>query len=151
MNLIEFNNTFPDEGSCREHMRLRREELGITCKNCQSIKHYWLSKMQKWECANCKSRITLRSGTLMEHSHLGIRLWYLTIHLMTSVKKDFSALEMQRQLGLKRYEPVWYMMQKIRVAMGKRDIRYQLKGAVEMDDAFFVVVDLEKDGEELTK
>jgi hypothetical protein len=65
---------------------------------------------------------------------------------MTTSKKPFSCAEMQRQLGLKRIEPVWYMMQKIRIAMGKRDSRYKLKGEIEMDDAFIEVVDLpEKD------
>jgi hypothetical protein len=88
---------------------------------------------------------------MMEKSKLPIRVWYLAVHLMTSVKKDFSAKEMQRQLGMKRYEPVWYMMQKIRSAMGKRDTNYTLKGEIEMDDAFFVVVDMERDENEPAK
>jgi hypothetical protein len=105
-----------------------------------------MERMQKWECASCKSRTNLRSGTIMEKSKLPVRTWFMTIHLMTSTKKSFSALEMQRQLGAKRYEPVWYMMQKIRVSMGKRDARYALRGEIEMDDAFFEIVDLpEKD------
>ncbi|WP_262892792.1 IS1595 family transposase [Mucilaginibacter pankratovii] len=66
----------------------------------------------------------------------------MAIHLITSTKKSFSALEMQRQLGLKRYEPVWYMMQKIRLAMGKRDAKYTLQGNIEIDDAYFEIVDL---------
>ncbi|MFT6808778.1 MAG: hypothetical protein ACJA01_002009, partial [Saprospiraceae bacterium] len=28
---------------------------------------------------------------------------------------------MQRQIGHKRYEPIWFMMHKIRAAMGQRD------------------------------
>jgi len=57
--------------------------------------------------------------------------------LMTSTKNSFSAKEVQRQLGKKRYEPVWAMMHKIRSVMGLRDDRYQLEGAVEMDEGFF--------------
>ncbi|MFW6218897.1 MAG: hypothetical protein ACOC3S_02140 [Bacteroidota bacterium] len=45
---------------------------------------------------------------------------------MTSTKKSISALEMQRQLGHKFYEPVWYMMQKIRKSMGARDGQYPI-------------------------
>ena len=38
--------------------------------------------------------------------------------LLTATKKDFSSKEIQRQLGLKRYEPVWVMVHKLRKANG---------------------------------
>lgn len=151
MNLIEFSKIFPNEEACIEHLRRKRESVRLSCKRCEGVKHYWISGIHKWECAHCRSRTNLKAGTMMEKSKLPIMIWYLAIHLMTSVKRDFSAKEMQRQLGWKRYEPIWYMMQKIRASMGKRDSNYALKGEIEMDDAFFVVVDLERDDEEPLK
>jgi hypothetical protein len=72
---------------------------------------------------------------------------------MTSIKKSLSALEMQKQLGHGRYEPIWYMMHKIRATMGKRDARYQLSKDFEIDEAFFETVNFEyikrKDAEPL--
>jgi hypothetical protein len=56
---------------------------------------------------------------------------------MTYSKKGISAKELQRQLGRKRYEPVWLMMHKIRTAMGKRDDRYKLDDMVEFDEGYF--------------
>jgi hypothetical protein len=50
---------------------------------------------------------------------------------MSTTKKEFSSKEIQRQLGLKRYEPVWAMVHKLSRAMGKRDDRYTLKGMIE--------------------
>ncbi len=87
----------------------------------------------------------------MELSNLSFRKWFIVIHLMTSTKKGFSAKEMQRQLGQKRYEPIWYMMQKIRMAMGARDERYVLSGATEMDEGFFTTVDSENRGKRRRK
>ena len=58
---------------------------------------------------------------------------------MSITKKGFSAKEIQRQLGLKRYEPVWQMTHKLRKAMGKRDARYTLEGMTEMDEEYFTV------------
>ena len=58
---------------------------------------------------------------------------------MSATKKGFSAKEMQKQLGLKRYEPVWAMMHKLRKAMGKRDEQYTLEGMIEMDEGYFTV------------
>lgn len=148
MNILTFNDRFPTEKSCRVYLAEKREAEGIICKNCGGTKHYWLENQSFWRCANnnCRSCTNLRAGTIMEKTHIPVRIWFMCIHLMTSTKKAFSALEMQRQLGLKRYEPVWYMMQKIRKSMGKRDNKYQLNGTIEMDDAFFEIVDLpEKD------
>jgi len=59
--------------------------------------------------------------------------------LMSATKKGFSAKEIQRHLGLKRYEPVWAMVHKLRKAMGKRDERYTLEGMIEMDEGYFTV------------
>src|SRR5215211_833476 len=109
MNILNFNKKFPDEETCRLYLKEKREKEGIICKKCGSEKHYWFANMQLWKCAGCGARLSLRAGTIMEKSHLPVLTWFTCIHLMTSVKKSFSALEMQRQLGLKRYEPVWYM------------------------------------------
>jgi len=59
--------------------------------------------------------------------------------LLSATKKGFSSKEIQRQLGLKRYEPVWAMVHKLRKAMGKREDRYTLEGMVEMDEGYFTV------------
>jgi len=44
---------------------------------------------------------------------------------------------MQRQIGHKRYEPIWRLMHKIRRAMGKRDDMYKLSGHIEFDEGYF--------------
>ncbi len=48
----------------------------------------------------------------------------LCIELITLLKKNFSALEMQRMLGHKRYEPIWFTKHKIGRVMSKRDEKY---------------------------
>lgn len=143
MNIFNFTNAFPTELSCRNYLKEKRELQGITCKRCGCQKHYWLKSKQLWKCSQCDSWTNLRSGTMMMKSKIPVRTWFMCIHLMTSMKKSISALEMQRQLGMKFYEPVWFMMQKIRLSMGKRDKKYRLSGNVEVDDSFFEIVDLE--------
>ena len=151
MRLLEFNNFFPTEESCVVYLRKKREEAGIVCKRCGKEKHYWVNSLLRWECAGCKACITLKSGTIMEKSHMPLRVWFMAIHLMSSTKKNISALEVQRQVGWKRYEPVWAMMHKIRAGMGKRDALYQLKNVIEADDAFFKVYNIERDKDEPLK
>jgi hypothetical protein len=72
----------------------------------------------------------------MESSNLSVRTWMMAITFITATKKGFSAAELQRQLGMKRYEPVFRMYHKLRVVMGRRDDRYRLEDMAEYDEAF---------------
>jgi len=57
--------------------------------------------------------------------------------LMTSTPMVVSANDMQQRLGIKRYEPVWYMMQKIRKAIRRANASVQLTGTVEHDHKYY--------------
>lgn len=137
MNFIYFVKKYPDEASCIQHFREVKERRGIVCKKCGNTHHYWNKTYNSHDCSKCGYRTTLRSGTVMESSKLPFQYWLYTIYLMTMTKKSISAVEVQRQLGHKRYEPIWAMMHKIRSVMGLRDDKYELEGVVELDDAFF--------------
>jgi hypothetical protein len=77
--------------------------------------------------------------------------WFKTIHLLSSTKNTSSASEMQRQLGHKRYQPIWEMMHKLRNVMGKRDNKYTLLGSVEVDEGFFSTEIPDEQKDELLK
>ena len=151
MNTLVFTQRFPDETACREHYREMRIKQGLTCKKCGGTSHFWLACKGQFECKVCHFRTTLRSGTVMEHSHLSFRVWYLAILFMTATKKGISACEMQRQLGYKRYMTVWSLMHRIRTLMGKRDDLYSLTGMIEFDEGFFKVATPEKEHQRLKK
>ena len=63
----------------------------------------------------------------------------------THTKKSISALELQRELRHKRYEPIWAMLHKIRLVMRHRDSRYELKEYIEMDEGFFEASDRDEE------
>jgi DNA-directed RNA polymerase subunit RPC12/RpoP len=140
MTLIDFLREFPDEESCKRKFKEFREQAGVVCPKCGGTDHYWKRDKEQWECKSCRTRITLKSGTVMHKSKLPYRYWFIAMHLLTSTKKSFSALELQRQLGHKRYHPIWHMVHKLRVAMGKRDGEYVLAGRIELDEGFFSTV-----------
>jgi len=137
MTIITFLADFPDEKSCRLHFKAEREKLGVSCKKCGCTKQYWLESKFQWQCADCCFRTTLRSGSIMQFSNLSLHKWYLCMALMSFSKKGISALEMQRQLGHKRYETIWKLMHKLRRGMGLRDDLYKLEGTLEFDEGYF--------------
>jgi len=151
MNLLHFVEHFPDELSCKTHMKSAREKTGIICKKCHCKKHYWLKAKFMWQCSKCNFRTSLRSGTMMENSNLPIRKWYLAMAFMSFSKKGISAIELQRQLGHSRYQTVWSLMHRIRESMGNRDNLYNLKDMVEFDEGYFEVATSEKEQQNLKR
>ena len=139
MNIFTFTTHFTNEESCRLHFKSERDKQGVKCKVCGHKQHYWIQSRWSYECKKCNHRTSLRSGTVMESSNLSFLIWYKTMFLLSATKKGFSSKEIQKQLGLKRYEPVWAMVHKLRKAMGKREERYTLEGMIEMDEAYFRV------------
>lgn len=144
MNIFKFTAEFDSEESCRRHFKEERDKIGVICQKCSNTTHYWIKSQWSYECKSCRSRTSLRSGTVMQSSKLSFLIWYKTMFLLTATKKGFSSKEIQRQLGLKRYEPVWAMVHKLRKAMGNRDDRYTLEGMIEMDEGYFTIEASEK-------
>jgi ribosomal protein L37AE/L43A len=137
MNLTQFLKRFDTEVKCIAYLRQQREQQGLSCYKCNHAQMRWISTRLAWTCNKCSYRMGLRKGTVMENSKLPYRLWLTCMYLMVVTKKGYSAHEMRRLLGHKRYEPIWLMMHKLRVTMGNRDAKYVLDGFIEFDDAFF--------------
>lgn len=139
MNIFSFTAYFDSEDSCRQHFKEERDKIGVECKKCGHMEHYWIKSRWSYECKSCRSRTSLRSGTVMQGSNLPFLTWYKAMFLLTATKKGFSSKEIQKQLGMKRYEPVWAMVHKLRKAMGDRDSQYTLEGMIEFDEGYFTV------------
>ncbi len=137
MKLIDFTKCFKDEASCENYLKNVREKEGLECSKCGCKKQYWNKSTKSWRCSKCGHETTLTSGTVMHGSKLPLMYWFLAMHLMTSTKKAISASEMQRQLGHKRYQPIWEMMHKLRSVMGARDEKYNKIGMFELAEYDF--------------
>lgn len=136
MNILKFNERFPDEESCVEYFKLKRMKEGVICKKCKGTEHYWLNTKCMFQCKGCSFRTSIKSGTVMECSNLSLRNWLMAITFISATKQGFSTLELKRQMGFSRYETIFRLYHKIRVFMGKRDDTYKLEDMVEYDEAY---------------
>lgn len=150
MLLKDFFSKFPDESSCRSYFKDVRQKVGLTCPRCGSHDFLWLNGRDSFQCNDCGCRVPLTKGTVMEHSHLPLYNWFFTAHMMTSIKQVLSAKEIQYQLEMKSYPPVWLMMMKYRDIMGKRDAQYKLSDQVELDVSYFPTYDLVQSDQKAT-
>ena len=71
----------------------------------------------------------------MHRTHLPLTVWFWAIYLCATDKRGISAVQLSRTLGI-CYESAWYLLLRIRAAMGQRDEKYVLSGIVEMDDGY---------------
>jgi DNA-directed RNA polymerase subunit RPC12/RpoP len=97
MKIIQFLKKFPNELSCKKHFKLYRDNEGVICKKCENTTHYWLSTLYKYKCKKCGFRTTLRSGTIMENSHLIYFLWnffQITNGMLFIIRKNIILIRM---------------------------------------------------------
>lgn len=144
MTSREFYSAFSSEELCKAHFKSAREKQGIVCRSCSSSDHRWLINKEQWCCNCCGFRTTLKSGAFLENSNLKFNKWYEAFHLMCLSKKPISAKTLQRQLSV-GYSTSWFLLQRIRVALGRRNRDYTLEGEIEVDETMMSVMDLSSD------
>ena len=92
-------------------------------------------KLRRWQCVGCRHQVSLTAGTILHNTKTPLTVWFWAAYLMTTDKRGVSALLLQRQLGLRRYETAWMMLHKFRRAMVNLT-REPLRGEVEVDDTW---------------
>src|SRR5262245_45180641 len=88
---------------------------------------------RRWRCAGCRYQVSLTAGTSLHTTKRPVAVWFWAAYLRTTDKRGISALLLQRQLGLRRYETAWMLLHKLRRAMVNA-AREPLHGDVELDD-----------------
>ena len=126
------DSIFHDEDKAREWLEAKRWPNGPSCPHCGSLKvdrmEYAPIRQKKGKphrpglfyCPDCKGQFTVRTGQVMERSHIPLTKWVLGFHLMAASKKGVSAHQLHRQLDI-AYNSAWFMAMRIREAMRKSD------------------------------
>src|SRR5215212_5129635 len=133
--LAEFQAWFASDEACRHYLMACRWPEGFRCPACGDAGSYLLSARNLLQCRACRRQTSVTAGTVLDRTRLPLPLWFATAYLVTTHTPGFSALQLQRQLGLARYETAWTMLQKLRRAM-LRPERDRLSGVVEVDEAY---------------
>jgi transposase-like protein len=90
---------------------------------------------RRWRCVACRYQVSLTAGTVLHNTKMPLTVWFWAAYLMTTDKRGISALLLQRQLGLRRYETAWMLLHKLRRAMVNA-AREPLRDDVELDDTW---------------
>ena len=147
MNVNLTDPIFYDEDKAREWLEQARWPNGPICPHCGSVRPSRMGgtsgRPGLFHCADCRGQFTVRTGQVMERSHIPLTKWALAYHLMASSKKGVSAHQLHRTLGV-AYNSAWFMAHRIREAMAEKDPA-PLGGEgkiVEVDEAYHGKVEI---------
>lgn len=133
--LRQFQTEFATEEACQQYLAACRWPDGFVCLRCGHRQAYTIERQRLWQCVACRHQVSLTSGTVLHNTRTPLTIWFWAAYLMTTDKRGISAVLLQRQLGLSRYETAWMMLHKLRRAMVNA-AREPLHGEVEVDDTW---------------
>ena len=127
---------FADPVNCREYLSKRRWPNGVTCPRCGSNNVLFLEKYNRWHCRQKHDapQFTLKTGTIMEDSPLGLDKWLTATWQIVNCKNGISSYEVHRALGITQ-KTAWLLDHRIRLAltMGRFN---KLSGQIEADETY---------------
>lgn len=125
---------FSDKETCTTFMAQLRWPEGVTCPNCEGKAVSYLSTRFMWKCKACKKQFSVKVGTIMEDSPIGLDKWLAAIWLIANAKNGVSSYEIHRALGVTQ-KSAWFLLHRIRLAMQTGTFE-KMSGTVEVDETF---------------
>jgi transposase-like protein len=133
--LAEFQAEFNSEDACRNYLFKNRFPQGFVCPKCGKKEYTYIKNRHLFQCKHCHHQTSVTAGTIMHRSHLPLVKWFWAIYFCVTDKRGISAVALSKQLQIS-YESAWYLLKRIRQAMGERDANYKLFGLIEADEGF---------------
>lgn len=127
---------FADKDTCTTFMAQLRWPDGVTCPHCQGKAVSYLSTRRTWKCMNkeCHKQFSVKVGTIMEDSPIGLDKWLAAIWMIGNCKNGVSSYEIHRALGITQ-KSAWFLNHRIRLAMQTGTFE-KLSGQVEVDESY---------------
>lgn len=133
--LREFQARFAGEAACCSYLAESRWPDGYLCPRCKHDQALELPARLLWRCKSCGYDTSVTAGTVLHRTRTPLTLWFWAAYLVTTHTPGMSALQLQRQLGIRRYETAWTILHKLRRAM-VRPGRDLLLEEVEVDEVY---------------
>jgi transposase-like protein len=130
---MEFQDRFATEAACLDYLAESRWPEGFVCPGCGGHGAWVLERRHLWQCSACALQTSVTAGTVMHRTRTPLRTWFWAAYLVATLHPGISAKQLQRQLGLSRYETAWLILQKLRRAMVAPE-RGPLTREVEIDE-----------------
>ena len=135
ISLIDLFAKFPDDDTAEAWFRGLRWPNGIECPNCGSdrVQDGCAHKTMPFRCRDCNKKFSTKTGSVMQSSKLGYRVWAIAIYLFNTNIKGTSSMKLHRDLGITQ-KSAWHLAHRIREAWD--DGQQVFAGPVEVDETY---------------
>lgn len=128
---------FSDFENCKDFLVSVRWPGGtVCCPECKSAKVTFLAKakLSKYYSGHDRPKFSLKTGTIMEDSPIGLDKWLTALWLIVNCKNGISSCEVARDLKITQ-KSAWFLDHRIRMALHNGTIE-KASGHVEVDETF---------------
>ena len=131
--VVYFSNP---ETAHAEMVRFRWPDGIVRCPTCGSERVWFTAARRVWQCAekHPQRQFSVKVGSIMEDSPLGIDKWLIAAWLITNAKNGISSYELGKAIGITQ-KSAWFMLHRIRLAMHDDSVD-MFKGHIEADETF---------------
>src|SRR5271167_1757795 len=129
---------FSNPDNCVAHLVAQRWPDGIVkCPTCGNDKVNYRAHRRTWTCSShhAKREFSIKVGTMMEDSPIGLDKWLTATWLLTNCKNGVSSYEIARDVKVSQ-KAAWFMLHRIRLAMQDEWFGSKFGGEVEADETF---------------
>lgn len=136
LTVIELFKMFPDNAAAEKWFEAQRWPEGRFCPDCGSTRTVAVPsrKPMPYRCKDCRRHFSVRKGTVMESSKVGLQKWAIALYMMTTNLKGTSSMKLYREVGI-RQGTAWFLMQRIREGFLQGQGR-PFPGPVEADETY---------------
>ena len=111
----------------------------VRCPYCGATKVTYLENARLYRCYgdHPKQKFSLKVGTVMEDSPIGLDKWLPVLWMMVNCKNGISSYEVARAIGVTQ-KSAWFMLHRIRTALVNDGLGMfgGNGGPVEVDEAY---------------
>lgn len=121
LTLRQFQDRFPTEASCLDHlMRVRFGERHDCAKCGKSARYYRAKARRSYACEYCGHQVYPTAGTPFDRTRTSLRDWFYVMFLFTTTRNGVAAKRVEREIGV-TYKTAWRMCHEIRKYMASLD------------------------------
>lgn len=119
--LRDFQDRFPTEDSCLDHLFQVRYGSDFDCPKCERPAKYSRVKARRaYQCNWCANQLYPTAGTPFDRTRTSLRDWFYVMFLFCTSRHGVAAKEVERQIGV-TYKTAWRMCDQIRKYMTEVD------------------------------
>ena len=136
LTVIELLQMFPDKQAAEAWFEKQRWPEGRFCPDCGSTRTMAVlsRKPMPYRCKDCRQHFSVRKGTVMQSTKIGLQKWAIALYMMTTGLKGTSSMKLYREVGI-RQATAWFLMQRIREGfLAGADLPFP--GPVEADETY---------------